>query len=331
MRHRVVRGVYGGVVVTLVVCVGLAGAHSFHRAWAAGGWYGETVPAGVRKGPVPGEYLHEKDQAVLVYVPAGVFLRGTSVGQAQALAAQFGDYFVVETPQRSVYLSAYYIDKFEVTNQQYAQFLAALATAGRRYAHPQAPLHKDPTPAYWRDRRLNGATQPVTGVDWYDAYAYCRWAGRRLPTEAQWEKAARGPSGQEYPWGNAWVAASSNNAESTFGQPVLSHQQWIHLLAPLRLEALQRLTQPVGSFPDGVSPYGVHDMGGNLWEWCQDSYHKDYYRMAPSRNPPGPPDSPYKVLRGGCWSSHRGKLRAAYRNYDLATDRHLEVGFRCVR
>lgn len=331
MRHRVVRVLYGCAAVTLAVSVGLAVASGSCQAEAAVGWYGETLPAGVRQGPVSGEYLHEKDQAVMVYVPAGVFLRGTPAVQAQALAAQFGDYFAVETPQRSIYLSAYYIDKFEVTNQQYAQFLAVLATQGRRYAHPQAPPHKDPTPTYWHDHRLNGATQPVTGVDWYDAYAYCRWAGRRLPTEAQWEKAARGLSGQEYPWGNAWVAAYSNNAESTFGHPILSHKQWIQLLGPLRLEALQRLTMPVGSFPDGVSPYGVHDMGGNLWEWCQDSYQKDYYRYAPSWNPPGPPSSPYKVLRGGCWSSHRGKLRAAYRNYDLATDRHLEVGFRCAR
>ncbi len=117
----------------------------------------------------------------------------------------------------------------------------------------------------------------------------------------------------------------------TFGQPILSHTQWLQLLAPLRLEALQQLTTPVGSFPEGVSPYGVYDMGGNLWEWCQDSYQKDYYHSAPSRNPSGPSSSAYKVLRGGCWSSHRGMLRAAYRNYDLATDRHLEVGFRCVR
>jgi formylglycine-generating enzyme required for sulfatase activity len=331
MRHHVVRVLGGCVTAALVVYGGFAVARGCRQVWAEVGWYGEILPAGVRKGTGAGEYLHDTDQAVMVYVPAGAFLRGTSAARAQVLTAQFGDYFAVETPQRSIYLSAYYIDKFEVTNQQYAQFLAALATDGRRYAHPQAPPDKDPIPTYWHDRRLNDATQPVTGVDWYDAYAYCGWAGRHLPTEAQWEKAARGPSGQEYPWGNTWTAANSNNAESTFGHPILSHQQWIHLLAPLRLEALQRLTTPVGSFPDGVSPYGVHDMGGNLWEWCQDAYQKDYYRYAPSRNPPGPPSSPYKVLRGGCWSSYRGEIRAAYRNYDLATDRHLEVGFRCVR
>jgi len=331
MRHALGQLLCGGVAVALAVCVGLALARGSRPAGVAVGWYGESLPSGVHKGTVSGEYLHEKDQAVMVYVPAGEFLRGTSIDRARALAAQFGAYFAVETPQRSIDLDAYYMDKFEVTNQQYAQFLAVLAPAGRPYAHPQAPPPKDPIPAYWYDRRLNGATHPVTGVDWYDAATYCHWAGRRLPTEAQWEKAARGPSGQEYPWGNTWNAAYANNAELTFGQPILSHTQWLQLLAPLRLEALQQLTKPVGSFPEGVSPYGVYDMGGNLWEWCQDSYQKDYYHSAPSRNPSGPSSSAYKVLRGGCWSSHRGMLRAAYRNYDLATDRHLEVGFRCVR
>src|SRR5262249_25908105 len=112
-----------GVAVALAVCVGLAMPRRFRPAVAAVGWYGEVVPAGVRKGTVPGEYLHTKDQAVMVYVPAGVFVRGTSAGQAQDLAAQFGEYFAVETPQRSIDLDAYYVDKFEVTNHQYAQFL----------------------------------------------------------------------------------------------------------------------------------------------------------------------------------------------------------------
>ena len=151
MRHAYAQTLCGYVAVTLVVSVGLAAARSFHQARVAGGWYGETLPAGVRKGTMSGEYLHEKDKAVLVYVPAGVFVRGTSAAQVQALVAQFGEYFTVETPLRSIYLSAYYMDKFEVTNQQYAQFLAALATAGWHYAHPQAPPHKDPTPAYWHE------------------------------------------------------------------------------------------------------------------------------------------------------------------------------------
>jgi formylglycine-generating enzyme required for sulfatase activity len=319
-----------GAMLAFFMCIGGAGAPGARQTRVAVGWYGETMPHGIRQGTVPGEYVHQKDQAIMVYVPAGPFLRGTSTAQAQALTAQFGDYFVVETPQRSIDLSAYYMDKFEVTNQQYARFLAVITRTGRHAAHAK-PSYKNHMPTYWHDHRLNGATQPVTGVDWYDASAYCHWAGKRLPTEAQWEKAARGPDGREFPWGNMWDAAYANNVESLFGQPILGERQWIELLGHLYLGALPVLTTPVGHFPHGVSPYRVHDMGGNVWEWCQDSYQKDYYRQAPSRNPPGPPSSAYKVLRGGCWSSHRGKLRTAYRNYDLATDRHLEVGFRCVR
>ncbi len=274
---------------------------------------------------------YPKDLAPMVRVPAGYFLRGTPETRARALTAQFGDYFGVETPQRRIYVSAFDIDQFEVTNRQYARFLRAMKTHGRRDAHPDALRGKDYTPTYWRDPRLNGATHPVTGVDWYDADAYCRWAGKRLPTEAQWEKAARGADGRAFPWGNTWVAAYSNNVESTFGQPVLQTQAWLRFLGTLNLDVLQVLTQPVGRFPRGVSPYGVHDMERNVWEWCRDSYHKAYYRSAPSRDPSGPPPSPYKVLRGGGWSSHRAKIRVAYRNYDIATDRHLEIGFRCVR
>ena len=314
------------VIRALAFCLAVANPVS-----ADTGWFGERVPDALEIGEAHGDYVHSADDAPMVYVPAGHFLRGTTKVDAGAWSGQFGDFFEVETPQRSIYLSAYYIDKFEVTNRQYGDFLDAVARGEGDFLHPDAPTDKDFTPTYWRDGRLNGPDHPVTAVDWYDAYAYCRWAGKQLPTEAQWEKAARGPDGLTYPWGDAWQADYSNNVESTFGKPVLGDRQWVLLLGNLELDAMTAFTQPVGSFPHGVSPYGVHDMGGNLWEWVRDRYVKDYYRTAPSHDPPGPPDaSPYRVLRGGCWSSHRGKLRAAYRNYDLAADRHLEIGFRCA-
>ena len=316
----------------LVILIALAYCVAFgDPAWADTGWFGERMPETLVTDATHGDYVHSGDDAAMVYVPAGYFLRGTTKVRAEALSGQFGDFFMVETPQRSIYLSAYYIDKFEVTNRQYGVFLDALKRGERHSIHPDAPSDKDYTPTYWRDSRLNGPDHPVTAVDWYDAFAYCRWTGKQLPTEAQWEKAARGPDGLAYPWGDAWQVAYSNNVESMFGNPILDDRQWIRLLGNLDLDALAVFTQPVGSFPEGVSPYGAHDMGGNLWEWARDRYIRDYYRGAPSHDPPGPNGaSPYRVLRGGCWSSHRGKIRAAYRNYDLAADRHLEIGFRCV-
>ncbi len=301
------------------------------QARAGTGWHGETLPEGLYKHAERGVYLHRADNATMVYVPAGPFLRGTPESRMQVLQAQFGDYFSGESPQRLVYLSAYYLDRFEVTNRQYGRFLRAVRADQHRHCHADEPPHKPHTPTYWRDPRLNGPIHPVTGVDWYDAYAYCRWADKQLPTEAQWEKAARGSNGREYPWGNTWIASYSRNIESTLGRPIHGEQEWLHVLGRLDLNATMHMTQPVGSFPKGVSPYGAYDMGGNLWEWCRDSYRKGYDASAPAYNPSGPPPSPYKVLRGGAWSSHRGKIRAAYRNYDLLTDRHLEIGFRCVR
>ena len=316
----------------LVILVALAYCVAFgDPAWADTGWFGERMPETLVTGATHGDYVHGGDDAAMVYVPAGYFLRGTTKAKAEALSGQFGDFFMVETPQRSIYLSAYYIDKFEVTNRQYGAFLDALKGGERHSIHPDAPPDKDYTPTYWRDSRLNGPNHPVTAVDWYDAYAYCRWAGKALPTEAQWEKAARGPDGLTYPWGDTWQVAYSSNVEFTFGKPVLSDRQWVLLLGNLGLDGVTMFTQPVGSFPEGASPYGAHDMGGNLWEWARDRYIRDYYHTAPSHDPSGPTGaSPYRVLRGGCWSSHRGKIRAAYRNYDLAADRHLEIGFRCV-
>ena len=343
MNRHSVRGVASAGRV-LIMVLALLSTVAMPPAWAATGWFGEELPEDLIKSAAHGVYVHQPCHTVtshtvtshtvistMVYVPAGAFVRGTSQARVRQLQAQFGDYFTGESPQRSVYLNAYYIDRTEVTNRQYAQFLHAIGTAGHQYRHADEPPDKKHTPTYWRDPRLNGPTHPVTGVDWYDAYAYCHWAGKWLPTEAQWEKAARGAHGQAYPWGDEWVASYSRNLESTFGDPVLSEKHWLHVLGHLNLNALQTLTQPVASFPPGVSPYGAHDMAGNLWEWCQDSYHQAAYRSASTRNPMGPPPSPYKVLRGGAWSSHRGKVRAAYRNYDLLTDRHLEIGFRCVR
>jgi formylglycine-generating enzyme required for sulfatase activity len=231
--------------------------------------------------PEPPPPPRSEDAAEMVRVPAGEFWMGSDDGSDR------------EKPRHRVHLDAYAIDKYEVTNALYKRFMDATNRA--------APL-------YWNDAKWNGATQPVVGVSWHDADAYCKWAGKRLPTEAEWEKAARGTDGRKYPWGDQWDASRANSGES-------------------KLEK----TVPVGSYPSGVSPYGAHDMAGNVWEWVADWYGEDYYKQAPERNPHGPTSGERRVLRGGSWDYSTLFLRSAARfNYPPDTW-YSFIGFRCAR
>ncbi len=164
---------------------GWVGSRDGCPVWAATGWHGEPIPEGLSKHSERGIYLNQRDRATMVYVPVGTFLRGTPERRLQALQAQFGDYFSGESPQRSVHLSAYYIDQFEVTNRQYARFLQAVRVDPHRHCHTDEPRHKSHVPTYWRDPRLNGPDHPVTGVGVYDADAYCHAGRQTAPTEAQ--------------------------------------------------------------------------------------------------------------------------------------------------
>ncbi len=230
--------------------------------------------------PEPPKAAQGEDGAEMVLVPAGEFWMGS-------------DDFPQEKPRHRVYLDAYSIDKYEVTNSLYKRFMEA---TGRK------------APDYWNDSTWNGPTQPVVGVSWHDAEAYCRWAGKRLPTEAEWEKAARGTDGRRYPWGDQWDSSRANSGESKIGKTV-----------------------PVGSYPGGVSPYGAHDLAGNVWEWVADWYDADYYKQSPVRNPTGPASGRDKVLRGGSWFKIPVMLRSAYRDHLWPDYWSKEFGFRCAR
>jgi formylglycine-generating enzyme required for sulfatase activity len=232
--------------------------------------------------PEPPPPPRSEDAAEMVRVPAGEFWMGSDDGIDR------------EKPRHRVYLDAYAIDKYEMTNALYKRFMDATSRA--------APL-------YWNDAKWNGTTQPVVGVSWHDADAYCKWAGKRLPTEAEWEKAARGTDGRKYPWGDQWDASRANSDESKLGKTV-----------------------PVGSYPSGISPYGAHDMAGNVWEWVVDWFDENYYKKTPERNPPGPPSGERRVLRGGSWNGTAIGLRAALRSFN-SPDRpsYLFIGFRCAR
>ncbi len=213
----------------------------------------------------------------IVLVPAGSFLMGDSRDKRRVA--------------HKVHLDKFQIDKYEVTNAQYRVFLNETDRA---------------KPKYWEDPRFNDEAQPVVGVTFEDADSYCTWANKRLPSEAEWEKAARGGQSRLYPWGDRPEAGLSNTSESKKN----------HALGP-------------GSFQTDVSPYGVHEMAGNVSEWCLDYYDKNYYKVSPSRNPAGPAEGNKRVVRGGSWMFD---LTEMSKRRGLKPETALPyLGFRCAK
>ena len=223
----------------------------------------------------------------MVSIPAGEFTMGSPEGDAD------------ERPAHKVHVDAFSIDVYEVTVGQYAEFL--------RSGEARAPLD-------WNTMNQSAhQKRPVSNVDWADAAAYCKWAGKRLPTEAEWEKAARGTDGRLYPWGND----PPTPLRANYGKTGLHNYEML---------------APVGTLEDGKSPYGVYDMAGNVWEWVSDWYDNDYYKNSPAQNPEGPPKGGFKVIRGGSWNSSQRNLRAADRYWDPPSFRSLYFpGFRCAK
>ena len=229
--------------------------------------------------------VNPKDGADMVYVPAGDFLMGSN----DEIGVKLG-----QSPQHKVYLDAYWIYKNDVTVAQYRKFCEATG-----WKMPKAPDWG------WQD------DGPAVNVSWDDARAYCGWAATNLPTEAQWEKAARGTDGRTFPWGNDWDPG----------------KLWWSIGVP---GAAGRACA-VGSYPGGASPYGCLDMAGNVWQWCADWYGEDYYAHSPARNPAGPATGVGRVLRGGSWYNHHVfNFRCASRLFNGIYERRSNYGFRCV-
>jgi len=237
------------------------------------------------------------DQAEMVLVPAGEFTMGSDDGGAN------------EKPAHQVYLDAFWIDVYEVTNALYKKCV----DVGK--CQPPGSLSSARQDSYFGNSQFDN--YPVTYIGWDDAKGYCEWAGKRLPTEAEWEKAARGTDARVYPWGDQWDGNKAN-VEQRVGD-----------------------TTSVGSYPAGASPYGALDMTGNVWEWVADWYDSSYYAVSPSRNPPGPAAGQYRTLRGGGWVDDFYFARATSR-YDFTyptfrfdfyypTFRYDFVGFRCAQ
>lgn len=244
------------------------------------------------------------------------------------------DAYEDELPQRTVYLDAYWIDQTEVTNVMYEKFIqdsgytTTAEEEGWAYvfennegwqpvegANWRYPFGSDNT---WESRK----SHPVIQLSWYDAQAYCKWAGRRLPTEAEWEKAARGIDGRIYPWGNNPPTGSLVNfADSN------TNFDW----SAKSIDDGYANTSPVGTYPKGASYYGTLDMAGNVWEWVADWFDAEYYGNSPVANPTGSRTGEYRVLRGGSWSNEPFYLRAADRLRGDPINRFNLVGFRCSR
>jgi formylglycine-generating enzyme required for sulfatase activity len=234
----------------------------------------------------------------MVLIPAGEFQMGDSFNEGEP----------DELPVHTVYLDAFYIDKYEVTNAEYRKFVQATG-----HKEPEGGIYVNGNWVWgkpWQDKNYNGDNQPVMCVTWADAKAYADWTGKRLPTEAEWEKSARdGLVGKRYPWGDDISYDNANYWEKG------RKDVWTY-------------TSPVGSFaPNG---YGLYDIAGNVWEWCSDWYGNNYYVISIKSNPTGPGSGSYRVLRGGSWNSYDSALRVSNRDCNDPASAYDDVGFRCV-
>lgn len=235
------------------------------------------------------------DRSEEILIPAGTFLMGCDGSDHDRLCRPSNQYL------HFVYLDAYYIDKTEVTNARYQVCVEAgkCTEPAQRNSATRDPYYGNPTYADY----------PVVWVNWYQAAEFCAWAGKRLPTEAEWEKAARGSvDSRWYPWGDAIPDATMANFEGTVGD-----------------------TSPVGAHPNGASVYGVMDMAGNTWEWVNDWFGFYYYPVSPSENPQGPGAGEHRGRRGGAWNESAYRARSDYRSINLPESAENATGFRCVR
>jgi iron(II)-dependent oxidoreductase len=219
----------------------------------------------------------------MVYIPPGEFIMGNNSGQLD------------EKPEHQVFLNGYFIDSTEVTNSEYRKFLK---TTGHT------------PPDLLSDTDLNSPDKPVVGVSWEDAVRYCEWVVKRLPTEAEWERAARGNTKWKYPFGDHYINSYANKYGKTDGYA---------------------FTSPVDKFPEGRSPYGLYQMAGNVREWCADWYRADYYSIFTDQQHQGPEIGKYKVIRGGSWNDSAVVLCITKRCYKLPVFSDNKTGFRCAK
>jgi formylglycine-generating enzyme required for sulfatase activity len=240
--------------------------------------------------------------AAMVLVPAGEFLMGSESWSGS------------EKPAHTVYLDSYYIDQYEVSVGAYAEFLNEVGNqiegvAGKAHwvEEPDPDLHLHRVEGVWQADE-GRANHPMNEVTWFGARAFCEWRGARLPSEAEWEKAARGTDGRTYPWGEEEPTCLMANFAGCYYDSV-----------------------PVDSYPEWVSPYGAYNMAGNVHEWTNDWYDPEYYANSPYENPTGPESGDYKIFRGASWFNGNFQTRTTYRYPKLPVLTYMANGFRCAK
>lgn len=257
----------------------------------------EIDASSIKPGNTPPVFRNKKDGSVLILIPAGEFVMGAGDDDKEAKQN--------EKPAHKVKLDAYYINKYEVTYRQFKNFLKK---SGYK---PVGNWNRFDSPEF--------LDHPVMNVTFLDADAYCRWAGLNLPSEAQWEMAARGTDGRKYPWGNNWDPNKCNNPETNDPE----------ILKKMNNIQDKRGSLPPGSIASDISPYGIMDMAGNINEWCGDWYISSYYKKAPYYNPEGPDKSAERSIKGGAWSLPPARCRASARWSGSVESDLDDYGFRC--
>lgn len=256
--------------------------------WTVSAW-GGLVPGFSGK-----KSMTSQPDAGMILIAEGPFMMGSSREDVEWIVRTFHsasrEWYQDETPAQEIYLNKYYIDRLEVSNSKYKQYMQA---TGKN------------APKYWDNSRFNKPDQPVVGVNFQEAMEYCLWAGKRLPSEAEWEKAARGEDSRRFPWGNEPDPTRAN---------------------VLGLKDQHRYTSSTGNYLKGKSPYGVMDMAGNVWEWTS-AWYQPYQNSKHENEMFG---QTLKVVRGGSWNSNMDLARTAVRGKALPKQQQSYIGFRCV-
>ncbi len=232
----------------------------------------------------------------MVLVPGGAYEMGDlkSLSEVNVLDLLNPDRHALgpENPAHKVFIDAFFIDIYEVSNESFAEYIKA---KNRK------------APAFWNNSDFNQPNQPVVGIPWKEAQAFCKWKNKRLPTEAEWEKAAKGQQPNDYPWGNSDPTPDKLNFDNHVGK-----------------------TMPVDSYEAGKSGLGVYNLSGNVAEWVFDWHGPEYYLFSPEKNPQGPASGQYKVIRGGNWRNKKDDVKITFRNGTTPKLKSKTVGFRCA-